>query len=612
MDFFERQRRVRAASRRLVWLFLLAVLAIIAVVDAAVYYGLSLGGQRPGTVVVLLGMVSVATGLVIGVTSCVRTWMLRRAGGGKIARNLGGVYVPEDTTDPKLRRLRNVVEEIAIASGTPVPELYVLRYERGINAFAAGWSASDAAVAVTQGALDRLNRDELQGVVAHEFSHVVNGDMRLNTRLIGIVFGILALAVVGRVLMYGGRGDRKGNNPIALVALAVLMAGYVGVFFGRLIKAAVARQREYLADASAVQFTRQTAGIAGALKKIGGLEEGSKLRHGKAEDVSHMLFGDGSRGVSWFATHPPLAERIKVLEPSFDPAELEELRTRWARRVPSGMDEDRVLGIRPEAVVSAVGDPGVEAYRRAEEILAEIPEPLLERARRVDTVVPLLFGLLVSSDGQRAVIADRHGAPLASAAGGEADAVARLDPALRLPLAQVAFSALRRVERAELERVLGTVSALIHADGTVDVFEYCLSTLLHTELHELLYHRPPWGARPQRLGSARHKVAALLAALAGVGGRDRAAAEAAYRAGLERAHPGHWIPYRPPVPDIGVLDSVWAVLDGLDVRDKAVLVQSVVLVIAHDGAVTVREAELLRTVCAVLHCPLPPMAAVSV
>ncbi|MQA23964.1 MAG: M48 family metalloprotease [Micromonosporaceae bacterium] len=632
MNFFERQHQVRKVSHRLVWLFLLAVAGIIVAVDLAVLVGFSLYAQPPQTIAMLLGAVSLATGLLIGLTSWVRMLLLRGGGGGRIAQSLGGVYVAEDTTDPQLRRLRNVVEEIAIASGTPVPELYLLPNEPGINAFAAGWSPADAAVAVTRGALERLNRNELQGVIAHEFSHVVNGDMRLNIRLMGLLFGILALAVVGRFLLYGGGGRGKNAVPIVMIALVTLAAGYIGVLVGRLIKAAVSRQREYLADASAVQFTRQTSGIAGALKKIGGLEAGSKLRSGKVEDVSHMLFGDGMRLSSAFATHPPLVRRIQVLEPSFNPAEMEQLSQRWAQHPPSGPAEDQAMGlagppaaapappraasspvaVRPEAVIGAVGEPTASSYERGGNILRSIPDQFQARARRPDTVVPLMLGLLMSPQNevrprQHAAIAARHGKPLADAAWQDAAALSGLAPTLRLPLAELAFSALRRRSQPELEQVIGTISALIHADGRVDVFEYCLSALLHTELYELMHHRPPWGEQRRRLAASKAQVAALLAVLARVGDRDPRAAEAAYRAGLAAVLPGEAIPYAPPGQGITALDSVWPALDGLDGAEKALLVQSLVIVIGHDGVMTVQEVELLRTVCGVLHCPLPPM-----
>src|SRR5581483_1471819 len=293
--------------------------------------------------VVLTSLVTLA---VILVASMVRTATLRGGGGG-VARAAGGTLISPDTLNPPYRRLRNVVEEIAIASGVPVPEIYVLEQESAINAFAAGYTPANAAIAVTRGSLEKLNRDELQGVIAHEFSHILNGDMRLNIRLMGLVFGILVVHIVGREVLNmvgrgGGSGDRKGGNPvaaIALVALGLMIIGSIGVFMGRLIKAAVSRSRESLADASAVQFTRQTKGIAGALKKIAGIDEGSKL-HKNAEEVSHMLFGDGIGLSSLFATHPPIEKRIKALEPSFNLKQIEGKRAEW--NSPSYVVEDDV------------------------------------------------------------------------------------------------------------------------------------------------------------------------------------------------------------------------------------------------------------------------------
>ena len=350
-------------------LFVLAVLGItalvnVAVIAAAVSQGQATAQDLVGTSV----LVSAAVLLIIGGVSMVKTLSLRQGGGVKVAESLGGVRLPDIPTDPKLKRYRNVVEEIAIASSTPVPVLYYLPEEAGINAFAAGYTPADAAVCVTQGSLDRLNRDELQGVIAHEFSHIVNGDMRLSIRLIGVLAGILALWVVGHTVLYVGRTltlmfgrsrDRVtgaiGATGLGLLVLgfAVLVAGWLGVFFGRLIKAAFSRQREYLADASAVQFTRQTSGLTGALKKIGGLEAGSQLRSPKTENVSHMLFGEGKKAAALYATHPPLLQRIQVLEPGFTPSNLDELRQRWSAQPPDGLQEDYRMGFADAPVAQA-------------------------------------------------------------------------------------------------------------------------------------------------------------------------------------------------------------------------------------------------------------------
>lgn len=649
MNFFERQHQVRRISHRLVLLFLIAVVGIVALVNLVVFIAFDVWSEPAATMITTLVVVSALTVGIIGATSLFRMLSLRNGGGGKVAQKLGGVYVPEDTQDPQLRRLRNVVEEIAIASGVGVPELYILPHEDGINAFAAGWSPSDSAVAVTRGALERLNRDELQGVIAHEFSHVINGDMRLNIRLMGVLFGIMALSVVARILLYGGRGGGRNAAPIMLVALAAMVIGFIGVIMGRLIKAAVSRQREYLADASAVQYTRQTEGIAGALKKIGGIQEGSRVRDGNVEDVSHMLFGEGMEFSNAFATHPPLPKRIQQLDPSFDPEELEQLRKRWASAPPSGMQEDKAMGLAPaeagastrdrpqqaasvggqarsqqempvrgDSVVAGVGTPGESSHKQAADILRSIPEEILNRARGQRTVLPLVLGLLLSRHqevraNQHSALTNRHGRELADAAWSEGQALASsLDPGLRLPLLEVAFSALRHRERPDLNALMDSVADMIGADGRLTVFEYCLGTLLHRELHEAMYHKSPWRApRKHSLASNAEAVATLFAVLARVGHSDPQAAEAAYNAGMADILPHSRIPYQLPEQGLIALDSAWPALDGLGASEKEHVVSSMVEVISHDGVVSVEEAELLRTVCALLHCPLPPLEGVQ-
>jgi len=630
MNFFQRQHDVRRLSRRLVVLFVLAVVTLVVIVDLVTFLALDMAGQPAEFTLNLLIGVSAFMIIAIGLTSFVRTLMLRNGGGGKVARSLGGMLVPENTPDPRLRRLRNVVEEMAIASGTPVPEVYVLPDENGINAFAAGFTPADAAVAVTHGALERLNRDELQGVIAHEFSHVVNGDMRLNIRLMGVLFGILGLAVIGRILL-ATRGDR---NPLPLIGLVLMVVGYIGVFFGRLIKAAVSRQREYLADASAVQYTRQTEGLTSALKKIGGLDGGSRLAAKRAEDVSHMLFGEGRKFSSWFATHPPLEQRIKTLDPTFDPRQLEALSRQWQTQPPSGMREDQAMGlapagyqplpppqavmpVHPSHVVASIGTaaaPSAVAHQRAGAILASIPAPLLDRARHPETVLPLVLGLLMAGapgpDGVRhQIIAGRFGPSVATSARSLAAELTTLHPVLRLPLAELAFPVLRRHPRPDA--VMACIHELAGADGQLDLHEYCLSRLLHRELYESRHRTSPWTGRRQPQEAVNRAVATLIAVLARAGHADPAAARAAYLAGLAQVVPSAPRPSTPlpfaPVPP-AMLEQVWPVLDGLDGPEKEFLVTGMVTVIGHDGVMTVSEIELLRTVCALLHCPLPPLA----
>ena len=629
MNFFEQQAVARRTSARLVFLMAVAIAGIVLAVDAVVW----VATQSPELVL----FATVSSVAVIALGSLYRIASLG-GGGEPVAQQLGGTLVPESTTEPGLRRLRNVVEEIAIASGVPVPKVYVLEHEAGINAFAAGYSTSDAVIAVTRGALDRLNRDELQGVVAHEFSHILNGDMRLNIRLVGVLFGILMIGLIGRKILEHGRFGGRGKNigAILVAALVAMLIGYVGLFFGRMIKAGVSRTREKLADASAVQFTRQTQGLSGALKKIGGLHDGSRLnQRSDAEEVSHMLFGDGVGfdqlfAGNLFATHPPLLERIRALEPGFNDDAMARLQAQWRASPPDGMQEDVALGlgggsgarlpgvtqalsVTPPMVAAQVAAPGADDYRRADSIVIAIPDALRDLARQRESVMPLLLGLLLAGDE---ALAERQRVDIAARLGGEvADHAVRihqqltadLHPMLRLPLAGLAFPVLRLRPRPQLDAFMDTVQAVVHADGQVSLFEYCLGRLLTVQVRESLdpsrYAR--FGRR--KPGNVRKEFASLLAVVAQAGHEDRASAQHAYLAGLQRVLPRDHLPYVPPANGVLALDAVWEPLDALDPLAKQAMVEAVTAAVSHDGRVSVAESELLRTICAVLHCPLPPM-----
>lgn len=642
MNFFERQQNARGVTRRLLLLFALAVIAIVVAVDGAVL--LAFGLLEPSTLQLgddlsttlwanraALVAISLLVVLVIGVASLVRTASLR-AGGAAVARELGGTEVPADTRDPHYRRLRNVVEEIAIASGVPVPDIFVLENEGAINAFAAGYTTSDAAIAVTRGALDRLNRDELQGVIAHEFSHVLNGDMRLNIRLMGVLFGIMALALIGRRLLIHGRVSRfsrsRGSSEAALIGLALMGAGYLGLFFARMIKAGVSRQRELLADASAVQFTRQTRGLAGALKKIAGLNEGSRMQSSQAEQVSHMLFGQGMAMSSLLASHPPLLQRIQALEPGFSPTQMSALQRLREALPPDGLAEDRMMLAAkvseerlpgagqtiavPAGSVSAQVATPHDDYRLAATLTASLPSHLRDAARSHDRVIALMFALLHGGDAgiserQSALVVERHGPSMREAVLALLAPVRELHPMSRLPLAELALPALRRRPRPELQRFLETVQALVLADNHVAVFEYCLTVLLQVQVMQALDPAHYW--RPGRLkpGQCTPAIVRLLARLAHEGHDDDGAARHAFIAGMHRVLPDVRVSYPPALPSLESLNESWPSLQQLGPAGKAMLVEAMATAVSHDGRVRVTEMELLRTVCALLQCPLPPL-----
>jgi Zn-dependent protease with chaperone function len=630
VDFYSRQAAARKQTRWLVIGFVIALAAVVLALDA-VLFTLLASAEAEGPVLAPFefavrhpGAAFFTTLLVlsvIGLASLFKSLQLR-SGGGVVARSLGGVRVEGGTTDLKRKRLHNVVEEMAIAAGVPVPEVYVLEQETAINAFAAGHTPANAAVTVTQGALDRLNREQLQGVIAHEFSHVVNGDMRLNIQLMGWLFGLLIVAVIGRtILRIAPRGGRKGGGAVAIAALAMMVLGYIGLLAGRILQAAVSRQRERLADASAVQFTRNPGGLKEALLKIAGLAEGSRLTQADAEQVAHMLFAPGLRRL--FSTHPPIGERIRELDPSFNVRtlprlaaqaleagiNLEEPFTVTAKFAPSSVVAD------PGRVAAQVGQFGTVHIQHAQALRLALPESIREFAGSANRARGLVLALLLSRDD---AIRNRQLTRLANALDPDALAAIRhcaslaqqLAPMLRLPALLQMFPALRRLPLQQRQALLALVDDLIRADEQIEVFEFCLSKLLETLLQDELEARAPHGGlSPKEL---TRDIQVLFSVLAQAGAQDQAQASLAYDAGVRLALPRQQPPYAVAEQWVRELDAGLSRLEKLQLSAKKAVIEGLVKTVAHDNMLNVAEAELLRTVCAILHCPLPPlMAAMS-
>jgi Zn-dependent protease with chaperone function len=634
MNFFEHQDKARRQTRWLVLLFILAVAGIILAVNALVLILFGLDWIESGATlgqwlranVATIAASTLITASVIGLASLFRSLQLR-GGGGEIARELGGTLVEPGTRDPLRRRLRNVVEEMAIASGIPVPEVYVLEHEQGINAFAAGFNTADAAVAVTRGTLENLSRDELQGVIAHEFSHIFNGDTRINIRLIGILFGILVISIIGRKLLRTASYARDSRNaaPAVFLGLAVVVIGYVGLFFGRWIKAAVSRQREFLADASAVQFTRDPNGIGGALKKIAASYAGSFLTT-DAEEVGHMLFSRGM-GYQMFATHPPIEKRIRAIQPDFDPAELKSIAKRMDRhaqarkaeaelaRADAGADTESGKGpggllLDPGQLAEQIGQPGLNQVFVAAALAAAIP-PVLERAAHSDEwSQEVISALLLSADAE---VRETQLLSVARGLGSESEAQVRalreampeLQRTQRLPLMEMAFPALRRRPPAELVRFMGLIDELIQADGRIDVFEYALARLTARQIEDVLNPKRAAPGGSKKLDKHLDEAVDLLAIVAAQGHEVGEQAEAAFAQGLAVLDGTRGANLPPTDGWTSRMDRALKTLDGLRLSDKQTLLSALVQVVMHDSRVSAREYELVRVICAALHVPLP-------
>ncbi|MET0536020.1 MAG: M48 family metallopeptidase [Steroidobacter sp.] len=633
MNFFERQEATRRTSRLLVILFATAVLSVVAAVNIVVFFVFATAMERnagyaprftewaaayPGTIL----FTTLAVVGVLGLASLYKTVKLC-GGGGVVARSLGGVRISPDTTDPQQRRLLNVVEEMAIASGVPMPEVYLLEHENGINAFAAGHNPANAAIGVTRGTLITLNRAELQGVIAHEFSHILNGDMRLNVRLMGLLFGLLVIALIGRTVLRltsGGR-DSKKAMPIVVIALAVLVIGYVGLFFGRLIQAAISRNREALADASAVQFTRDPTGLRGALVKIGALSYGSKIGNPEVEEVAHMLFAPGMSRM--FATHPALEDRLKAIDPRFDPKEFDAARTKLfaaaeeakAEAVPKQTSAERLESIinipgAGAAVAGLVGNPGTVHMQVAREIRKSLPEAIVLAGRHPDSARALLLALALdpNSDArerQKQFIARQIGDTLASGVTQLQTAIDALEPEQRMPALFGAFPALRQLTREERLQLISCLNGMLQREGRVSLQSYVLRKLAQVHLSDDL--NPSARTRQLSLNVVQNDIQVLFSVLAQHGHADAVSARRAYEVGVHHLLPRARPEFAASENWAQPLDVALSRLDQLAPIVKEQLVEAMVKTVTHDQQLTLGEAELLRTVCATLHCPLPPL-----
>ncbi len=651
MDFFERQDYARRQTVRLLIMFALAVAAIILTIylvavlsTGHVAADSSAAGAAPKLWnPVLFAWVALGTIVVISVSSLYKISELS-AGGETVALMVGGRAINPQTRDLTERRLLNVVEEMALASGVPVPPVYVLDHEPGINAFAAGHQPSDAVVAVSAGCLKYLNREELQGVLGHEFSHILNGDMRLNLRLIGIVYGILVLAVMGYYVMRSAGFVSSGNSrreqngaalalAVFLFGLALVVLGYLGVFLGKLIKSAVSRQREFLADASSVQFTRNPGGLAGALKKIGGLAEGSRIRDTHAEEISHMFFGDAFAGapLNLFATHPPLAERIRLLEPDFDgrfpKVQPETLGAGDAAAPPLAVPTAPLQGPEPAAtaaapstamaldagnVVQRVGRPQTEHIRHANQIVDRIPQTLLAAAREPFTARAVVYLLLLSRDDKatwtrQAQLLEAQLEPaLYQQMQQLAAAVLDLPAAARLPLVELTTPALRTCSPQQYGEFRAVVETLVGADGKVDLFEYCLRTVLfgYLDVHFGLKKRPP--TRYRSTSAVARPIQVVLSMLAYAGQQEPADVQRAFQAGAGKLlGPAALLPWKECT--LRAFDAALVELAQAVPALKRDVITAVTACIAADGKVTIEESELLRAIAAALACPVPPI-----
>ncbi len=654
MNFFEHQDEARRRTRLLIGLFVAAIFVIVVAV-----YVLAIGTEIWTVTEFDTGMSDVEfpplwqPELFTWVTTMVFVVMgyaafsKRReldSGGAAVAVALGGRQVLPNTAQPGERKLMNIVEEMAIASGTPVPFVFILDGEPNINAFAAGYTYEDAAIAVTRGCMEQLSRDELQGVIAHEFSHLHNGDSRLNLQLITALHGLLGLSGVGRFLIRFGTGGRRsqGGWPLAVVGIALWLLGLVGVGFGYLIQAAVSRQREFLADASAVQFTRNKDGISGALRKIGDLTQGAAIEHHGAAEMSHLFFGD-CRPDRFFAgimaTHPPLPIRIGRIEQlapevvagdtpitsALAPVGLDLAHGTILAAAPGGSgaaksDAGEVAAapaqrhVSPQAAVDSIGQPTSAHVEHSTQLIDALPIAAVAAARETFSAIAMVLVLLLDSrDEERAHQLETLRGIITA---GLVDEVRRLEPMLaatparlRLPLVELAVPALRQLRGAQRQKFVAAVEAMIDADRSRSIFEHALSHILLRRLVRDAGGHGHHDVKHRTVQSIAGNVTTILSALAWAGQQEPVAAAAAFAAAAHRVPGAFATQVRLEPREHCEFDAVDRALTRLEHATPG-LRHHVVDACAHcvlfDEKVTDEEADLLRALAEVLGCPMPP------
>jgi len=641
VDFFEHQEQARKKSGLLVFYFVLAIIGIVASIYFVVLLVSGYNGDRYMLASLwnpeIFSTTAIGTLAVILLGSGYKVMQLN-GGGAVVARDLGGRRVDPKTRDFDERKLLNVVEEMAISAGMPVPEVYVMDHEEGINAFAAGRTPNDAVIGVTRGTIKYLSRDELQGVIAHEFSHILNGDMRLNMRLIGLLFGILFIAMIGQMMMRGAansarfsRSRESGGGALVFLAvgLAVMAIGYIGLFFGKLIKAAVSRQREYLADASAVQFTRNPDGIASALRKIGGLSQRSSLTTPMAEEASHMFFGDcrlRSSISTALATHPPLADRIKRIDATWDgkfpKVQLPDIS---AGRQPAGpKDGNRghalpgfphaerggILNLTEAEAFQSMSNLNGEQVAFGEGLHAGLPASWLDAVHSEAGAQAMVFALLLAQDD---TLRETELQRLSDATDPETfretvelyGSLGDLHSSTKLALVDLAIPTLRRLGTAEYERFYKVKQQLIASDERVDLFEFTLMKVIDRHLAP----QTPTRIRYRKIDQLHGEASVLITTLAQLGSRNPDEVSAAFQAGSSLIEEEAGRPLTAKSAGECGLQHIDAALKKFEHATPLVkkrLLFAAGKTVMADKKLTSDEAELIRAIADAIGSPIPP------
>lgn len=640
MDFFTHQDQARKRTKQLVLLFLLSVVAIIILTNvllAAVFYGSDYASaQKTSDVSSLIDYFSATNFLysALGITSFILIaalykWIQLKGGGHQIAESLGGRLVNIDTDDFYQKRLLNIVEEMALASSMPVPSVYLLDNEIGINAFAAGYQSSDAVIGITKGALEKLSRKQLQGVVGHEFSHILNGDMRLNIRLIAILHGILCISLLGRFALDAGGHSRlhssrrssynKDSAGFIIFGIGLVVIGYVGVFFGNIIKAAVSRQREYLADASAVQFTRDPSAVADALKVIGYSGIGSAIGHSKRDEMSHLFFGSALfHNLKMFATHPPLDDRIGRIDKHWD-GEYIQPQTRQQAETESpqfvdGRKEVFMTGLAAAAAASInfpgrTGDAKQEIHESEQQKLAKFQ--LQDGVHQTYSAQAIIYATLLADinslvhEQQLELIRQHHDDATLTEVRKWYKILATSENRHPLTLTETCIPTLKSFSEKQYAVFVKVLSALVKADGKIDIYEWCLYRLIVQYLSPQFKSVKPIKMKYGKINSVKPALACVLSFVAQHGHDSLEEAQASFSAACDAVEL-HDLQLQAKTHSFKEFNEAIKQLTAAYPHVKGRVLKALATCVKHMGTQPI-ERDLVMTIAALLETPVPEL-----
>ena len=639
MNFFEQQDKARSKTARLVIMFLAGIigLAIIAFVAVFMGYILLIGDgyyveEEAFSIALTFTIVFV---IILLLATWIKISQLRRGGGPQVAKELGGILLEEGNLDKieqvsqhKLKVLMNINKEMALASGVPVPNLYLIDDE-GVNAFAAGYTPLNSVIGVTSGAVNSLNREELQGVIAHEYSHILNGDVKINLRFAGILFGLTVIYYIGEFLLrIIGRGTRSRSSKkrggsiggvIVVIAIVCFVIGLIGRLFANIIGSLVSKQREFLADASAVQFTRNPNGIANALNKIrSGF--GSEVTSASCSKFSHMFFNIPTKSSGFsalFGTHPPLTERIKRIDPTFDFSKAYNDKNAKAPTEKKGEKDNKefLANVTGAIIATQVGNVQAVNIKKASDILKKLPDKLLNYASQKKDAIPLLYAMIMAASKQtkligttqKRIISEKHGSDISfRGLEDKTHLLKKLELDYWLPLLNLIIPNIKQLSEKEKNLVSSCVKGLALADRKISTFEIAVIQILKSALND----------KDDNLGSNNEviecmSISRVVSFIASKGNMSKDNVKKAIEKGLSECksspifknHSSKLLPISEVTPE-EVLKSL-EILSNSTFKKKEVCLSAFSETINFDKKKTTEEKELQYAIFEALGCPHP-------